>query len=426
MIFAGFRKGLGAIAAVAMMTLCMPGCAGAQSTPAVRQEAAPAEYVFVSLRVLSEQIEAAGGGKLSEDALSLGGIGAMEGFVVDTGSPPDLILYGLPAEGRPGLRLDDLVANHRAAVEGPQYYPLCSLDPRPEDIGNLNRVMAEETDDWKALLEKVRENVGPQMVVVDGVPRDSRHAHVMIDADYHMKKVSQGLLKVPGVASALDHILADAKAQVARGEEPTIPGAAMFRFWFHVADGYPKYEEADGVVALDGCPVVILVKQQGRTATGELVDIPGDDPHAMTFAKQLSDFLAGPSIEQVPVYADLENLYRLRAVLVAMNYRGAFGTVGWSPRSFLASYSYRESRPMPESLTGLANMEEWKGGFQRGDTTYRFTLAPIVCGGVGMDMEAEEESFSAIPAGEAAKARQAGMAARPAAGALTWRASIGG
>ena len=65
---------------------------------------------------------------------------------------------------------------------------------------------------FAAFFEVLREAVGPQKVLVGGVPTNSRHGHVMIDADYHMKRVSQGHVKVPDVTSAIDLSLNSDKA----------------------------------------------------------------------------------------------------------------------------------------------------------------------------------------------------------------------
>lgn len=198
-------------------------------------------------------------------------------------------------------------------------------------------------------LSNVRETV-----VIGGVPQSSRHAHVMIDADYHMKKVCQGHARVSDVTSYLDKVVEQIQRRARAGEDLTAFRLRMSRFWFHVGQGGPTFAKAEGIVRLTQCPVVVLTEKQNATADGRLYDADEEDPIATAFAAEFSRHMS-QAAQSVPVYADLENLYRLRALLLAMCHQGADREAGLDLGFFLRDYRHQAEAPMPQSLPGLTN-----------------------------------------------------------------------
>ncbi len=398
---------------------------------------APGERrLCLSLRVLSKRVSTAlaTGAALPRELQNLGGIGYLEGFLVDDSGDKDVILVGRESQERPALHLDDLVVNLRN-VGRSREYPYCSLDPRKQDVLALEALFSshhtrESREDMDAFFQKVAATVGPQQVVVGGVPRNSRHAHVMIDADYHMKKVSQGHVVVPGVVSYLDLSLDEIKQAIRDGTAPVDEKASMSRFWFHLdprkpdkpgyeAREYPIFQEARGIVWLEGCPVVVLTERQMPTATGELHDVDAEDPMATAFGAQFSRAFTNLTAH-VPVYADLENLYRLRALLLAMRHRTILETVGWNWSTYLNGYRHQEESPMPDSLPGLANRREWSCQISRTDGIHEYFASPLVCGGVGQDMEVKDESFSDRNNSWLFGFKMTALFARPSKDSLVW------
>ncbi|MBU0717088.1 MAG: DUF1598 domain-containing protein, partial [Planctomycetes bacterium] len=302
----------------------------------------PGERVCLSLRVLAQVVSKhfAEGTPLPASCRALAGIGFLEGFIVDDAGDGDVILVGRRSESRPSLRLDDLIANMRSIGQR-HGDPYCSLDPQPESVRALQALISEVQrqrgpTELAVFFTRLKATVGPQQVVIGGVPRDSRHAHVMINADYHMKKVSQGHVTLPGVTSYLDRALESARAELSKGTLPVI-GASLARFWFHVAQDSPtfKYKEGKGDIWLKKCRVVVLTEKQVATASGDLHDVTEDDPLAQAFANDLSEALAGRRVI-VSEYADLENLFRLRALLLAMQNRGSLGVLRHDFNSYIA------------------------------------------------------------------------------------------
>jgi len=393
-------------------------------TPPDQNTAAGEEEVCLSLRVLAKHADdaVAKGLPLGQEASELAGIGWVEGYMADPANA-DIILVGTRSADRPVLHLDDLAAvlKNLAAKNPPPY---CSLDPKPENVLKMHRVLAAFTPKTpggaKAVLEQLQEAVGPQQTVIGGVPRESRMAHVMIDADYHMKKVSQGLVQVPGVSSTLDRIIAAAEKAISAGKEPANSGVAQSRFWFHLRkDASPAFSTADGIVWLDACPVGLLTERQRYTAEGRLYDSGEHDPWAEAFAAEMSaqfDELT----RSVPAYADLENLFRLRALCSAMVQRGDLQKAGVDLGYFRDRHRPALDTPMPDAMPGLANAREWNTCVERGNTEYRYALAPIICGGVSMDTPVKASQFRPDRTGKREQVKQAALASRPDADTLAW------
>ena len=386
--------------AAAVATGGVRGCGPLQAADSKRYDLpSGTERVCLSLRVLERRADNAVflHTRLPQDVASLGGIGYLEGYYVDPAGQGDLVLIGRRSK-RPALHLDDLIANLRN-ISVADKYPLCSLDPIPENVRRLQNLLATASfTSARSAAESIRQTMGPQRVVVDGVPRNSRHAHIMVDADYHMKKVSQGQIRLSGVISYLELVLRKAAAG----------GSSMARFWFHVARNAPLFEEEDDTVWLEKCRVVLLTEKQVATSSGMLHDVQDDDPNATAFADAMSKEL--PELTKtVPVYAKLVNLYRLRALLLAMRTRGAFKAAHLNTDRFLRRYKPYCDKTMPDSLPALANHRSSRSGH-----------AAVVCGGVGMDMSVVEQSFRKSSGVFLSRLRREALRRRPSRNAMTW------
>jgi hypothetical protein len=380
------------------------------------------ERVALSLRVLASRVSQALAKKepLPEDCRTLAGIGWIEGYLVADDAKPDIILFGRKSPTRTSLRLDDLVVSLRCVGQG--QFPYCSLDPREASMVALQNLLQRNQGSQvepKAQFEAVKKAIGPQQVVVGGVPRNSRHGRIMIAADYHMKKVSQGLVSVPGVVSCPDRAIQQAKAHFEKVGTLSATGAKMSRFWFHLAAGDPKFSEESGSVWLDRCRVVVLTEQQRISASGKLSDAQQEDPQAAAFARELSE--AFPQLTStIPVYAELENLFRLHAVTLVMAQRGVLNKLGFDCGSYLAGYRLTEEKPLLDALPGLANYRELTLPYKQGNREGTVTLFPMVCGGVGMDMRAEQENFSRSSGTRLSEVSMAAFSSRPAHDTFAW------
>lgn len=399
------------------IVLCFIGCSvcvggtSSQIESAVLHPSESEDLICLSLRVLDIEAEK---NPLRKEVETLGGIGWLEGFVVDPENQ-DVILIGRSSPKWPTLHLDDLVVNMRNVwYEKP--HPYCSLDPRPEDVIAVNQLASKagvmtSVDQMHEFFRQFKGIWGPQSVVVGGVPRNSRHAHVMIDADYHMKKLSQGLVELAGISSLLENMLKDAEKKIKKtGQIPPL-GMSMSRFWFHVGEGSPTFQESKGILCLDECSVVILTEKQRAAVDGTLYDSGGDDPYAKTFAKELSgSFQQAATL--VSEYANLENLFRLSAILRAMRFRNIADQAKLNLHFYLKDYNYQTETTMLPSLPSLVNSKEAQ--------LYQYVLFPMAFGGVSMEIAVDQKQFARTKTIQMNQLHEAVIATRPSRDALLW------
>jgi hypothetical protein len=382
-------------------------------------------YTAMSLRVLSTKAAECLSSRSSvpRDLATLCGITRFESFLVDEGSR-DVILIGKPVGGGSPLHLDELVVAMRSIWRGGTEAVSCSLDPRRENVLAIQQTNSQygkvqTPEQGKRMIQQVKASWGPQLVRVGGVPKDSRYAHIMIDADYHLKKVSLGVLKISGVNSYLDMKVSDAKERIAQGEDKIASGMSFNRFWFNVEKEFPAFTEDEGIVWLKACPIVLFTEQQMGASSGELFDVDEDDPVATAYAKAFSEAFPR-SADQVAPYADLRNLYFLKALLESMRFRQAAERVGLDMDVFLSQYACKTGTPMPDSMEGcVVNQEAFLKG-KDGSTTYWFF--PVTFGGVNMEMEVKEKNFEKDEKLKRVKSKV--MQKRPSHDALFWHFTL--
>jgi hypothetical protein len=355
---------------------------------------------------------------------SLAGMSWVEGYICDPNGQ-DVILTGRKIPARAKLQLDDLVVNLRN-VWGRGEAPYCSLDPRKQDVLAVNHLLqsaghAADPEQVREIYRQLKEVWGPQTVVVGGVPDVSRHAHVMIEADYHLKKAAFDLASLPEAPSYLDRTIAEAEQSIRQGRAPAMT-ASMTRFWFHLAASHPNFLVDDGVVRLKDCSVGVLTERQRATADGTLLDSGEEDPLARSFAQEFS--AAFPHLAaRIRVYGELENLYRLSALLRLMHMQSEPRRASLDLQYLLHEYRLLEPKPMPPSLPGLVNGKEKQFTIRQGDSVGTLFLLPMVCGGVGMDMRVTPDRMHRDTTMALPRLRLAAINQRPHRESLWWKVS---
>ncbi len=398
-----------------LATTLLSLCGGNRAAFASRDE-----EVCLSLSAVSRKAAVAikAGRALPWEVECLGGIGWLTGYVLDPVAH-DVILVGRQSSSRPSLHFEDLVVNLRNTW-GQHAHPYCSLDPRRQDVQAVNALfqsvpVISSLEQMQGLYAHLKSLWGPQQVVVGGVPDSSRHARVMIAADYHMKQFSQGHVTVPEVTSYFDLGLQDMKRALRSGNTVAAQRTSMARFWFHLGAGEPAYYTSNGLVWLERCSVVLLTENQRAATDGTLHDSGEEDPIALTFAGQVTREYARLG-RRATIYEDMENLYRLSAVLRAAHFRSATDEAGFSPHFLLHQVGFRSPKPLPPTLPGLVNGRQETVPVSGG----AYLLHPMVCGGVGMEMRLTRACFKTAPVGWAERIRLAALRNRPDAEALCW------
>ncbi|MEO6391840.1 MAG: tetratricopeptide repeat protein [Pyrinomonadaceae bacterium] len=212
---------------------------------------------------------------LPEDLATPGQIGRIVGYRIDLPND-DIYLIGIPSATASMLSLDEIINGVAAAFVNNES-PFCSLDPDPANLG------------------------GVQAVRVGGVPMNSRFARTMLDADYLMKEISAGIVKVDSRDyKPIDSIL--------RERSDRAEHQVMSRLWFYPVPHRPGDIElsADGQVVFFSGGMQVLSEQMvysrdGLVGTGRSDAITNE--LAVGFTKAL------PEIEKQ--FADIGRLHGL-------------------------------------------------------------------------------------------------------------------
>jgi hypothetical protein len=106
----------------------------------------------------------------------------------------------------PVLQLEDLLVALRAADAMSKTGITCSIEPTAEGMARLREYFHDHPGFSASTAGEAGEVLGPQNVLVDGVPADSRFASVLVAADYRMKRLAMGFDAAPieGLPSFMD------------------------------------------------------------------------------------------------------------------------------------------------------------------------------------------------------------------------------
>jgi hypothetical protein len=156
-----------------------------------------------------------------------------------------------------------------------------------------------------------REALGDQIVTTGGVPAGSRFARVMVEADYLMKQMGVGTIKVRDITSHIE-------SQSKRNKEGDY-GLTLARWWFT-----SQYEPLDAnksrtVFAIRGPRLRLLSEEMMLAETGDRRGSgrPSRDQFADDFTDKIEELQA-----RYPAFSDLANLYDLVLVAALMEREG--------------------------------------------------------------------------------------------------------
>lgn len=346
----------------------------------------------VSMRVLQSKLKSGQPG----EAATLCGLTRVTGYVVDQKSR-DIILVGEVDPKLPRLYAEDLVTAlknvnmvYARTVGNMRYYspPGCSIDPNPKVIQQVREVLnrLSSTRDINARKQGIAEfeSVGsqPQNVRVMGVPFNSRFASVMVDADYYMKRLSNGseALGIDRFESVMDMRMRLWQANQNDREAQSV--FSVSRLWF--SPGESSYTDDGEAVTLNECRVQLLTEEEFVKSTGELSGTGRPDPLAQAFARGFTDCYQEIASAR-PIYRELEGLYRFVALAGIMSDRKATSAAGLDLGYLIGEYGAPRVS-VSHALNGITRVQEMdtQDTNGNGDRVMRFRSL-LSCGGVRMD-----------------------------------------
>lgn len=278
---------------------------------------------MISLRGLQDAMaqSVASGQPLSDELRYLAGLQRIE-YVFVYPERHDVVIAG-PAEpwtvrgdavvvgarsGRPVLQLDDLLVALRSVETARQEGITCSIEPTAEGRRRLQdllqRVTLRPGQNPAALEPAMREAFGPQLVLLSGVPADSRYARTLVAADYQMKRLAMALEESP-VAGMPSYLALARNQPQSRSSNP--------RWW--MACDYDALTHSDDKLAwrISGQGVKTLTETDLVAADGSVSSGGKADRFARQWAETMTakyDQLA----EAQAVFGELRNCFDMSVV----------------------------------------------------------------------------------------------------------------
>lgn len=350
--------------------------------------AARSDLRQVSLRQLDQQVRANldHGGDLPDDLRLLAGLTAID-YVMFDAVDRDVRIAG-PAEGwkidsdgreigvstnRAVIHLEDLALALRTVLTGAGRIE-CSIDPTKEGLAAVQKVIALPWDargEGPRRRDQVREELGRQVVTVKGVPPGTRFGRTIVEADYLMKQIAIGAVRVRGVLNHLDALVERSK----RGEA----SIGLTRWWFTSAYEPPASDGSRCIWQIRGPRIELLNEEMMLDPDGNRSG-RGAASRADRFSQDFTKAI--PELEtHYPVFSDLRNLYDLVFVCALIKRQGA---ADWLSDSILLD---AKSLPTPQGTAAklaenVATFEIHRGRDGGGKLGNYLTVA---FGGVAMD-----------------------------------------
>lgn len=325
----------------------------------------PSELRKVSLRALesaiAESLEKAR--PVPEEIQLLAGLQSIE-YVFVYPERRDIVLAGF-GEGwktnergdivgvtteKPVLMLDDLLVALRHAEQAATDGISCSIDPTPAGLERLRSHVAnlKTIGNPQQTGKSIEQALGPQTVTITGLPPTTHFAHVMVAADYRMKRLGMNLdaSPVPGLTSYVQLL-----GGGGRGLSAVAPR------WWLVPDYEPVVVDDEGLayqVRSNG--VKCLTEDTVFAADGTSRQAGQSSPAAQRWADMMTSKYVQLAAKE-PVFAELRNLMDL-AVVAALIYQERLGDkAGYSLPLLLNSaelpYERFEAVKQTDTVAGL-------------------------------------------------------------------------
>lgn len=290
----------------------------------------PAALRKISLRGLAEALSAL---RTSEDRMPdevrfLAGLQRIEYVLVDE-ERNDIVLAGYgegwvvdgrgfvvgATTGRPLMQLDDLLIALRTADAAARGGLTCSIDPTNEGLVRVRQLapnLAVPDADPQAAMKAIEEALGDQTISFGGVSPRCRFAHVLLAADFRMKRLAMNFDPAPvrGLPSYLQLIKGSARV----GLQNLLP-----RWW--LATHYePLLADRGGLAwQLRGQGVKCMSEDDFLAADGGRKRTGKSSPAAQKWADLMTKKYNELSLKE-PVFGELRNCMDL-AVVAALIFK---------------------------------------------------------------------------------------------------------
>lgn len=360
-------------------------------------------------------------------------LSTIEGLIHDK-KTGELVLFGQEtgkSGGSPYI-LDDLAIAYRNIRRnyviqegGIRYYeyPGCSIDPKPTTLKGLSQLgqhilnSGENSssnsliNQWNSMCEEM------QHVRIMGIPPSSHFAQVLVQSDYDMKRIVDGMDKLDFPAmKSLSQIRMDDIRYRFHAQQAMPPSQMSDRFWF-----YP----GNNVVAVDSDVLVfritavrLLTEAMHQTASGHLKSTQTADVNATHFINNFTKYYEQIAEERA-IYGEMEYLFRIFSLALLINEKYPLFAQSQAGQYLLKSHKWT-NKDTPDSLPGrpavnsFSDSREVPGGIQK------ISLQMPSCGGVNVKLESEDIRRIQIKERVYSKFATALLQSRPNQKAIFW------
>ncbi|PQO40309.1 hypothetical protein C5Y96_01685 [Blastopirellula marina] len=258
------------------------------------------------------------------------------------------------ATGRPVLQLDDLVVLLRNAIDEHGKFG-CAITPTQQglksaqeyiDVTSAKPLHPRQRDQW---LKGLQAAVGKQDITVHGVNPDTRVGQIIVEADYHMKRIGMGLEDgTAGVPSYLEMVT------IPPGGSP--PPMDVLRWWFTLDYRNISVTKERDAFALQGPGVKVLSENEHLDAQGQRIHTNTSTALNATFARNFSTNYASLAVKY-PIYAELKNVFDLAMITSLIEKERLADQVGWNLTHFGPDGGYQVATgSAPKVVDSIMNM----------------------------------------------------------------------
>ena len=215
--------------------------------------------------------------------------------------------------GRPVMQLDDLLVALRTAEQAGREAMTCSIDPTEEGLARLQSgQFVQPSLDPQVVGPQIEKALGPQKISFHVVPPTSRFAHVMLGADYRMKRLGMNFDPAPvkGLPSYLHMIKNTARTAQTN----------MLPRWWLTTNYEPLLTDNDGLAwQLRGQGVKAMSEDDFLGANGQRTQSGKASPAAQRWAELMTKKYDELSLRE-PIFGELRNCMDL-AVIAALIFK---------------------------------------------------------------------------------------------------------
>jgi hypothetical protein len=209
---------------------------------------------------------------------------------------------------RPVMQLDDLVVALRmgAAARGPIQ---CSIDPTKEGLERIQQMAGkflQPNQNVQVIATEMEQALGPQNISFQNVPPTSRFAHVLLAADYRMKRLGMNFepSHVKGLPSYLQMLKSNPQGALTN----------LLPRWWLTTNYDPLLADKEGLAwQLRGQGVKAMSEDDFVAANGQRTQTGKASPTAQKWADQMTAKYDELSLKE-PIFGELRNCMDLAVV----------------------------------------------------------------------------------------------------------------